>query len=139
MGSKSIFKYRRGIFFGLIFLSIVIFFTMAHPLVPYDGDDWLNLSILRKAVPMTGAYNPIKVLPETLFPLAGLVAAYVVFPLIGDYISAIALTSALVMAGLISLYMYLFFKLVDRWLSLSDYANMIGYSAIFPPSFCPFL
>lgn len=131
MGSKSIFKYRRGIFFGLIFLSIVIFFTMAHPLVPYDGDDWLNLSILRKAVPMTGAYNPIKVLPETLFPLAGLVAAYVVFPLIGDYISAIALTSALVMAGLISLYMYLFFKLVDRWLSLSDYANMMVTALFF--------
>ena len=86
MGSKSIFNYRRGIFFGLIFLSIVIFFTTAHPLVPYDGDDWLNLSILRKTVPMTGAYNPIKVLPETLFPLVGLVAAYVVYPLIGDYI-----------------------------------------------------
>lgn len=131
MGSKSIFKYRRGIFFGLIFLSIVIFFTTAHPLVPYDGDDWLNLSILRKAVPMTGAYNPIKVLPETLFPLAGLVAAYVVFPLIGDYISAIALTSALVMAGLISLYMYLFFKLVERWLSLSDYANMMVTALFF--------
>lgn len=131
MGSKSVFYYRRGIFFGLIFLSIVIFFTTAHPLVPYDGDDWLNLSILRKAVPMTGAYNPIKVLPETLFPLAGLVAAYVVSPLIGDYISAIALTSALVMAGLISLYMYLFFKLVERWLSLSDYANMLVTALFF--------
>ena len=73
---------------------------------------------------MTGAYNPIKVLPETLFPLSGLVAAYVVYPLVGDYISAISLTSALVMAGLISLYMYLFFKLVERWFSLSDYAKM---------------
>ena len=131
MGSKSIFNYRRGIFFGLIFLSIVIFFTMAHPLVPYDGDDWLNLSILRKAVPMTGAYNPIKVLPETLFPLSGLVAAYVVYPLVGDYISAISLTSALVMAGLISLYMYLFFKLVERWFSLSDYANMMVTALFF--------
>lgn len=125
MGSKSVFNYRREIFFGLIFLSIVIFFTMAHPLVPYDGDDWLNLASMRKAVPMTGAYNPIKVLPETLFPLVGLIAAYVVYPLIGDYIGAIALTSALVMGGLVSLYMYLFFRFVERWLSLSDYANMM--------------
>lgn len=131
MGSKGIFKYRQCLFFGLIFLSIVIFFTTAHPLVPYDGDDWLNLSILRKAVPMTGAYNPIKVLPETLFPLSGLVAAYVVYPLVGDYISAISLTSALVMAGLISLYMYLFFKLVERWFSLSDYANMMVTALFF--------
>lgn len=131
MGSKSIFKYRRCLFFGLIFLSIVIFFTMAHPLVPYDGDDWSNLSSMRKAVPMTGAYNPIKVLPETLFPLAGLVAAYVVYPLVGDYISAIALTSALIMGGIVCLYMYLFFKLVERWLSLSDYANMLVTALFF--------
>lgn len=131
MGSKSIFNYRREIFFGLIFLSIVIFFTTAHPLVPYDGDDWLNLASMRKAVPMTGAYNPIKVLPETLFPLVGLIAAYVVYPLIGDYIGSIALTSALVMGGLVSLYMYLFFRFVERWLSLSDYANMMVTALFF--------
>jgi hypothetical protein len=131
MGSKSVFYYRRCLFFGLIFLSIVIFFTTAHPLVPYDGDDWLNLASLRKAVPMTGAYNPIKVLPETLFPLSGLVAAYVVYPLVGDYISAISLTSALIMGGIVCLYMYLFFKLVEHWLSLSDYANMMVTALFF--------
>lgn len=131
MENKGIFKYRRCLFFGLIFLSIVIFFTTAHPLVPYDGDDWSNLSLMRKAVPMTGAYNPIKILPETLFPLAGLIAAYVVYPLIGDYISAIAMTSALVMGGLVCLYMYLFFRFVESWLSLSDYANMMVTALFF--------
>lgn len=131
MESKSSFNYRRGIFFGLIFLSIVIFFTTAHPLVPYDGDDWANLSFMRKAVPMTGAHNPIKILPETLFPLAGLVAVYVVYPLLGNYISAIALTSALIMGALVCLYMYLFFRFVERWLSLSDYANMMVTALFF--------
>lgn len=91
-----------------VFAGLVLFFTAAHPLVPYDGDDWVNLGNMRTALPKVGAWNPSKILPETSFPFIGFLAAYVVTPLIGDYVDAITLTAAVVYSGVIALYLWLF-------------------------------
>ena len=58
--------------FLAIFISMFIFFTGAHPLIIYDGDDWANLSHMRHFIPMWHGFNPIKILPETLMPLVGI-------------------------------------------------------------------
>ena len=86
-----------------VFLFILTFFSAVHPLVPFDGDDWVNLSLSRSAIPRVGGFNPIKILPETLFPLVGLIAAYVVFPLTGQYLQSITLVSAFTVAIFTSL------------------------------------
>lgn len=86
-----------------VFLFIFIFFSAVHPLVPFDGDDWVNLSLSRSAIPRVGGFNPIKILPETLFPLVGLIAAYVVFPITEQYLQSITLVSAFTVAIFTSL------------------------------------
>lgn len=95
-----------------IFLVMFIFFVKGNMLVPYDGDDWSNLSSMRNAIPMPNGWNPIKILPETLFPITGFFAAYAVNPIIGDYIQSISITSACVLSLIITVYVLLF----RRWL-----------------------
>lgn len=125
-------------FFVIIFVIVFSFFTKAHLLVPYDGDDWANLSSMRNAVPMWKGYNPIKILPEDLFPLVGLIAAYVTYPIFGDYVYSIAATSAFVFSLIICLYLYLFYRLVQAWFSLSDYAAILTTATFFLMHFCLF-
>ncbi len=79
-------KPAEYIFFGIMLLSLILFFTEAHPLVVYDGDDWSQISYRRAAIPQWGGWNPIKVFPETLLAMSGYMAAYVVRPLTQDYI-----------------------------------------------------
>ena len=72
------------LYFAVVFLGLFIFFTQVHGLMPYDGDDWVNLSKMRAAIPKWHGFNPVKVLPEDLFPIVGYIAAYVVTPRLHD-------------------------------------------------------
>ena len=56
------------VFFSIMFLLLMLFFSYINPLVLYDGDDWQQLSFIRKALPQWHGWNPVKVLPETLMP-----------------------------------------------------------------------
>ncbi len=118
-------KYRRWgaiAFFGFIFLSLMVFFTKAHMLVPYDGDDWNNLSAFRAAYPKVGAWNPIKILPEDSFPIIGYVGAYFIMPLVKDYVFSIALASAIFLSLAICGYVFLFSKVLERNFKLPLYS-----------------
>lgn len=81
--------------FLAIFISMFIFFTGAHPLIIYDGDDWANLSHMRHFIPMWHGFNPIKILPETLMPLVGYLSGYVVTPIVKNYVVSVTIVSAL--------------------------------------------
>lgn len=35
------------LFFAICFIMLFLFFAYVHPLIPYDGDDWANLSMMR--------------------------------------------------------------------------------------------
>lgn len=111
----------RYAFLFLVFIGITIFFTCVHPVVLYDADDWLNISYIRSvALPKWGAWNPIKVLPETLMPMCGLVSAYVVTPILGDYLRAVTLVTALVISLSVTVYVGIFFNLIRKAFSLSE-------------------
>ena len=107
-------KCGEFIFFGIFFTGLFLFFSYVHPLVPYDGDDWYYLSAFRHAWPEWGSWNPSKVLPETVMPLCGYVSAYVLRPLLGDYISAITMCSAFIVSIMIGIYLYSFYILIDK-------------------------
>ena len=92
-----------------LFILLCIFFSKVHPLVLFDQDDWDYISNYRRPFPLWGAWNPTRVLPENLMPLAGYAAAYLVKPLVGEYVLAVTLTSAILVALGICLY-YLVFK-----------------------------
>lgn len=109
------------LFWVVVFLGLFIFFTKVHMLVPYDGDDWSDLSNMRIALPKWHAWNPSKVLPEKLYPFAGYVAAYVVTPVIKDYVAAITGVGAFLYSGLVTVYMYLFGKVIKKNFALPWY------------------
>ena len=92
------------LFYLLLFLGFFIFFAEVHPIIPFDADDWINMSFNRKAVPSLNYWNPTKVFPECFQPLVGLFAAYVVSPLVGDYLNALVYSHAITVSLFIILY-----------------------------------
>lgn len=95
----------RWIFYTFVSVFFVVFFTQVHPIVPYDGDDWLNIIIERPPYPWLDCWNPTKVLPECLEPLVATAAGYLLVPLIGDYISSLIIANALVVTIFIVVYL----------------------------------
>ena len=81
-----------------LFSFVFLFFTVIHPLVVFDGDDWCYLSQFRKPIPIWGYWNPGRVLPETFLPLLGYISAYVVNPFIGNYLLSITTVFSLSIA-----------------------------------------
>ena len=109
-------KYNGWLVFSVcaLFFILLMFFTVAHPVVPYENDDWLCLSLFRHPFPNIGAWNPSRVFPEVLEPFAGVFAAYIVNPILGDYLTSISFTVALTVAIFTT-----FFYLSLYWLFLS--------------------
>ena len=114
----------------LIFAAMFIFFSQVHPIVLFDGDDWNVISDARIALPKWGSWNPIKILPETFFPICGYFAAYVVMPIIGDYLTALTITAALIVSIFIAAYVILFMLFAEKILRL-DKLSVIFFCAIF--------
>ena len=111
----------------LIFIAMFVFFSQVHPIVLFDGDDWNVISDARVGLPKWGGWNPIKVMPETLFPICGYFAAYVVLPIVGDYLTAFTLAAALTVSIFIAAYVWLFVKLTENVFKLDKLsANILG-------------
>lgn len=64
-------KWFGAICSGAIFAFLFVFFARVHPLMLFDTDDWQYISYSRHAVPIWGDWNPTRVFPETVMPLAG--------------------------------------------------------------------
>lgn len=111
----------------LIFLAMFVFFSQVHPIVLFDGDDWNVISDARVGLPKWHGWNPIKVLPETLFPICGYFAAYVVLPIVGDYLTAFTISAALIVSLFIAAYVVLFVTFAEKTLGLDKLsANLFG-------------
>lgn len=95
------------VWFFIVVLGFFFLFFTVHPIVPFDADDWTNLNFFRKAYPSLSNWNPTKIFPECFEPLTGLFAAYVVTPVIGDYLSALEYTNAFVVSAFIASLLYL--------------------------------
>ena len=104
-----------------------IFFSQVHPIVLFDNDDWSVISDARVGLPKWGGWNPIKVLPETFFPICGYFAAYVVTPIVGDYLTAFTLAAALIVSLFITAYVSLFIMFAEKVLHLDKLStNFFG-------------
>ncbi len=74
------------------------------PIMVCDPDDWSYISYIRTPIPLWKDWNPAKILPETAEGLLGYFAAYVVYPICGDYINSFTYTFAGFVAVCIALY-----------------------------------
>lgn len=119
---KEKFK-NKGIFYLCIFIILMIFYNIAHPLIIYNTDDWYNIGYMRRALPIWGYFNPIKVFPETLMPFAGYIGAYIIYPILGDYIRSLAIACGLILCLFILLYVVAFDQFIIKKFHLSNYVS----------------
>lgn len=99
-----------------VFLSMLLFFEVAHPLVILDADDWTYISQSRIALPVTRFWNPARILPETLMPYASELGV-LLFGRLG-YIRAITAMNGLVLSLFVCFYIRAFFRLLTDVLEL---------------------
>ena len=112
------------LFYAIIFIFLFIFFTNIHPLVIYDADDWTYISLHREFIPLWGAWNPSKLFPETLMPLCGSVAAFVVNPIVHNYLKSITIVTSFLVSFMITLYIYMFVKMIKVRFKLPEYKSL---------------
>lgn len=121
------------IYFAIIFVCFLIFYGFIHPLVPFDTDDWMNLTISRPFYPSLKCWNPTKVFPESLEPTVALFAVYFISPVIGDYINALILANATVVSLFISVYLYsIHLFLIDKFRlsKLNSFCLVVFYALL---------
>lgn len=112
----------------LVLAGMLLFFEKAHPLVILDADDWTYISQSRAAIPATKLWNPARILPEILMPYASSLGV-LLFSRLG-YVQAITAMNGLVLSLFISAYVWEFFRLLTRRLSLGA-AGAALLSALF--------
>ncbi len=115
------------LFYILLFIGFFIFYAEVHPIIPFDADDWESLNFHRQAYPSLDYWNPTKVFPECFQPLVGLIAAYLVYPITGDYLNALLYSHAFAVSSFIILYLYSLQKLLKSNFPIS---NLTSYAII---------
>ena len=110
MVNSIIDKHKDVIVNVFLFIFIAVFFTQISPLFLSDGDDWYFSGSIRLPWPMWGVFNPSKVFPEILEPLGGYIAAFMVYPLTGDYVASIAHTQSIIISAFIFVFFWISYK-----------------------------
>lgn len=117
--------FRTNCFYYLfLFLILFVFFSQVHPLLPFDTDDWKYCGAARPPYPSISQWNPTKVFPECFQPLVGLFAAYLVTPILGDYLTSLVVSHALVVALFIVGYFYSIQKLLEWKFKISSSSTL---------------
>lgn len=112
-------KTLNRILFFTGFLILFFYYGLIHPLVPFDTDDWMNLTITRPFYPSLHCWNPTKVFPELLEPTVAKIAVRFITPVIGDYVNALIIANAIFISFFITVYLYLIQKLLTYRFKLS--------------------
>lgn len=107
------------IYMVLLFGVSYIFYVKVEPIMICDADDWNYISSTRLAIPLWGNWNPSKVFPETLMGLCGFFAAYIIYPLSGDYIYSLTYVYAFVVSAFVVLYIIALLFFVKRILNMT--------------------
>jgi len=89
-------KYLNVLMHAGIAVFLLFFFIRICPLVVFDCDDWRYLGNFRLPIPIWKGWNPARVMPETLMPIAGWLAARIVCPICGDYVYSVTIISAII-------------------------------------------
>lgn len=75
---------------------------------------------------MWGAWNPTKVLPEILMPLGGYIAAYIIYPITGNYLGALIFSENFIFVLFILFLLIVFFKFEKNRLTRSNSLAILG-------------
>lgn len=112
---------RNDIFFALfVFIFFFIFYSVIHPLIPIDLDDWSYIIKNRILLPIWGAWNPVKIFPEFFYPLMSSIGAYVFYSLNNDYLQSQCIIHSIVVSLSITGYTLSFLHFIRRKFELSS-------------------
>jgi hypothetical protein len=107
----------------IIFAFIYVFFTIAHPMIPWVGDDWACMGAMsRRALPTNETWNGGRVFPDVFAPMVGYFAAYIVYPILGDYLHSISVTSGVI----ISLFSIIFYIVLYKFFYALTFKNIVS-------------
>lgn len=122
--NRNIFRrYSDVWFYAFIFVALWIFFTQIHPLVPFDTDDWLYMGNSRTPFPSMSEKNPTKVFCELSEPLVANIGAFVIMPIVGDWVTAQIHALAITLALFIVIYLLLVQRLVTARFHLDKFRS----------------
>ena len=130
-------------FLALVFFSFFSFYTIAHPILPTDMDDWDFLCFHRDPVPQWRGWNPSRVFAEVTMPVVSMISRVLFFQVTGNIFTAVmtgfSISVSLVMTGLVFalcrvlrkkglsvwqvLFWAAFFLLCHFWIFRTDYQN----------------
>lgn len=133
-------KFPVIIFAVFLFLFLLLFYSVEHPLYVYDSDDWTYISYSRHIWPSTSLWNPTRILPEILMPLVAQIGISVIMPFTGDYVGAMAYAFALALSAFIAVYILAFGKFMyGRFAHGSENLEILPMVILFLLCFLPFM
>lgn len=94
------------VFYLCIFIFLCVFYLVSHPLILNSPDDWIYAQYNRIGlpIPMNKLWNPSRIFPETVMSIIADIGAFIINPIIGDYIQSIAVALGLFVAIVVFLY-----------------------------------
>lgn len=113
-----------------LFAFFYIWFTKVHALVIFDADDWTYLVPDRKAWPIIGEWNPAKVFPEVFMPFCSTIGAYLLMPMVKDYVTVMTITHGFVVSVFLTGYVVCFYTMMKRLFDIKT-PGLICCAAVF--------
>lgn len=114
-------------FLFFIFFCFSLFLFKCHSISIFDTDDWAYLMFTRRAAffPSVKEWNPIKILPENLMPLASWFGYYVGMMLTDNLYDSIVLGMNVTLALFVSLFCSLCMRAIKKILTLNYFESVI--------------
>lgn len=113
---------------GCVFFIMFINYRILYPMYIYNCDDWLYIIPWRNLLPEWGAWNPSRVLPETLMPLVAQLSMWIFYPIMHDFLETLAFGMALTMSVFVTIYVFCFYRLIKKKRNVSTL--MAGFLSV---------
>jgi len=97
-----------------VFAAMSVFFIVLHPIPIMDEDDVIYTVLSRKAIPIPGAWNPSRMMPELLSSLCGNLAGLCAALHLGRFIDCQITVLGLMLGAFITGYVYSLKRLLEK-------------------------
>ena len=103
MADKKAIRIRAALIV-FVFAAMLLFFTVLHPIPIMDEDDVIYTVLSRKAIPIPGAWNPSRMMPEILSCVCGNLAGVFAALGFGSFIDCQVFVLGMMLSAFIAVY-----------------------------------
>ncbi len=107
-------RWTEFLFAAAVLAGMMVFFILLHPIPIMDEDDVIYTVLVRKAIPIPGAWNPSRMMPEVLASFSGHTAAILTRFGLGSFIRCQVAVVGTVLSLFITWYVLTFQQLLRR-------------------------